>query len=350
MQDYAGSEPLDPALADRFALLVGAPPTGPTSTRTSAAAWSTPAARGASPAMAAGCAPEVDAWRAEFWSSACRLARRWSPCLRHRRHDGAQRRRDPHLAAPGAAPRPQPPRRRHRDRQAEGAALPRRAAAAACRTPAGASGPAPRRSRPRTALAWDSASSASEAWVHSFLTEARLDRKLTLLLDHAKLPGCRLAGHRAVPAGRIEGARRRLRLCRLPGRRRRARCPSAPRASTTWPRSPRPILSVEGEVSWRSALREEHQPSRDRAHSQSGWPVGAGGASRAGPPVLRLVHGDGTSPADRPSWRPSCTAASRCSGSGGRRDRGPGAGGGATGERTSSARLARSPARVPDPP
>ncbi len=27
-------------------------------------------------------------------------------------------------------------------------------------------------------VAWDSASSAAEAWVHQFLTEAQLDRKL----------------------------------------------------------------------------------------------------------------------------------------------------------------------------
>ncbi|MBK7792705.1 MAG: AAA family ATPase [Betaproteobacteria bacterium] len=286
VQDYAGSEPLDPALADRFALFVSAADWADL-TRTKRRGVVDPGGEGASPAMA-GAAP-----------GGRRLARhlRAAPAgvpgaghrVRPRCHHGAQRRRDPHLAAPGATPRPQSPRRRHRDRQDEGPALPHRAHLQPAARLLGRSGPCARRSRPPTAPR------GTPPAARPRLGSIRSSPKPG---STASSPCCS-----TTPRPRMRARRRSRSACRsnrrsapvpspLPCTRRRrwVGCQSAPRASTTWPRSRRRSCRSRARSAGANAMaRRTPAIPRSRA-SPTPWPA-CRGREPSGPSFLRLVHG-----------------------------------------------------------
>src|SRR6185369_5255810 len=105
--------------------------------------------------------------------------------------------------------------------------------------------------------AWDSASHASEAWVHSFLTEAHLDRKLTLLLDNAKSAD---EGSQAIAQCLLAETKERAGAFAF------AIYPAAAQGSlpigaegiNDLAKVAAPILSVDGEVSWSERYNEKN--------------------------------------------------------------------------------------------
>ncbi len=276
VQDYAGSEPLDPALADRFALFV------------TAADWAD-----LTEAERAGCrrpqrrGPHRQR-RRRAAQGGRRLARDLRPApagaaaagrrLRRRGHHGAQRRRHPHLAAAGASARAQPARRDHRHRQGEGAALPQRAGLqpAAGLLGRAAGGRGDRRRAPRGV----GQRVPRVRGVGPLVPGRGAARPQARPAARQRQdPGRRLAGDRAVPADRVEGARRRLRLRHLPGG---GAGPAADRRGGRQRpgqgRLPDAVGGGRGHLE-RALRRDEHQPSRGRPHRQ-----GAGRPGRARAP------------------------------------------------------------------
>ena len=257
VQDYVGSEPLDPALADRFALFVTARRLGGPD-RGRAPRRRRPERRGPHRQRRRRAAQGGRRLARASSSSACRRCRRLVIAYAVAVDDGAQRRRHPHLAAARAPPRAQPSRRHHRRRQDEASRLFR--SVLGCSLPHACWGEQPTAEAIAAAhrAAWDSASHASEAWVHSFLTEARLDRKLALLLDNAKTRGRRLAGDRAVPRWR------RPRSAPAPSpspstrRRRCGKLPIGAEGVNDLAKVAAPILSVEGELTWSERYNEKN--------------------------------------------------------------------------------------------
>ena len=231
-------------------------------------------------------------------------ARRWSPPTPPS-SPRAQRRGIPHLAAPGAAPRPQPrsPRRIVTgNARRSGCSAP--CSPAACRTPAGASSRTRRRSPPPTAPR-GTAPRERGGGVGPLVPHRSPARSQAHAAARPRPdPGRGLAGDRAVPAG--ASRRSAPAPSPLPSTRRRrwAGCRSAPRASTTWPRSPSPILSVEGEVSWSERLNEKNTSHPEIARIGQGAGRPAGRAAERAHAVLLLVHGaqNRCSRPSRPSW------------------------------------------------
>jgi MoxR-like ATPase len=105
--------------------------------------------------------------------------------------------------------------------------------------------------------AWDSASHASEAWVHAFLAEARLDRKLALLLDNAKTPD---AGSQAIaqcllgePKERAGAFAYAIYPAAALGR-----LPIGAEGVNDLAKVAAPILSLEGEITWSERIGEKN--------------------------------------------------------------------------------------------
>lgn len=185
VQDYAGSEPLDPALADRFALFV------------TAADWMDldeaeregivdPAGEGRIASDGGALRREVDGWRARFEQSLAKC-----PALVTTYAIVAT------TALNTAGIRISPRRARLLARSLLAATLVAGhmkerlfRTVLDCSLPHACWGEQPKREAVTAAhrTAWDTASSKEEAWVASFFGEPRLDRKLALLLDNAKTP------------------------------------------------------------------------------------------------------------------------------------------------------------------
>ncbi len=288
VQDYAGSEPLDPALADRFALFVNA------------ADWADldederrgvvdPAARGASPATAGRCARKSTAG-ARPSSSACRRARRWSPSTPswpRRRSTPRGIRISPRrarllarslLAASIVTGKMKERLFRTRARLQPAARLLGRAAERRGdrgRPPRGV-GQCRQRGRGVGALVPRRSPARPQA------------RPAARQRQDA---GCRLAGDRAVP----RRPKRRSAPAHSPSpstrRPRWVACRSARRGSTTWPRSPRRSCRSRARSPGASAMNEKNtsHPEIARFAKVAGRSQGARG--RAGAAVLRLVHG-----------------------------------------------------------
>ena len=317
VQDYAGSEPLDPALADRFALFVTAADWADL-TEDERRGVADPSGEGRIASDGGALRKEVEGWRAIFeqrLQALPPLVIAYAVAVTTALNAGGIRispRRARLIARSLLAATIVTGKTKERlFRSVLNCSLPH-----ACwgEQPSAEAIAAAHRA------AWDSASNASEAWVHSFLTEARLDRKLALLLDNAKTAD---AGSQAIAQCLLAESKERaggLRLRHLPGG--GARAPADRRGGDQRPRQGRrtdPVGRGRGHLE-RALQREEHQPSRDRAHRQGpGRPEGR--ARRAGAAVLLVVHGRRScSRPSRRSWSARSRRASRCCANGGSHD------------------------------
>ena len=252
-QDYSGSEPLDPALADRFSLFV------------TAADWSDlnederfavadPSGEGKVSADGGALKAEIQAWRVTF-------ERRLEVC--------------PALvtayaiaattALNAAGVRISPRRSRLLARSLLAATIVTGSTrerlfrkVLECSLPHTCWGEQPSSEAVAAAhrAAWDSASGVSEAWVHTFLSESRLDRKLELLLDNAKTSDM---GSQAIaqclatePKERAAAFAFALYPAAALGR-----LPIGSEGVNDLAKVAAPILSVEGEITWSERLNEK---------------------------------------------------------------------------------------------
>jgi len=253
VQDYAGSEPLDPALADRFALFVNA------------ADWADldederrgvvdPGGEGRVAGDGGALRCEVDAWRATFEQQlqACPAIFTVYAIVATTA-----------LNAAGIRISPRRARLIARSLLAAGIVTGKSKerlfrTVLGCSLPHACWGEQPNAEAIAAAhrVAWDSADSAAEAWVHSFLTEARLDRKLTLLLDHARTPD---VGSQAIAQClQVESKERAgaFAFALYPAAA-LGRLPIGAEGVNDLAKVATPILSVEGEVSWSERLNEK---------------------------------------------------------------------------------------------
>ncbi len=310
-EDYSGSEPLDPALADRFALFVTAADWDDL-TRRAPAASSRRRARDGHRRRTASCARHCKI--GEIDSAGWRTLPGAGHDVRHDGRQRAQRRGRAHLAAPRAAARAQPPRRRRSSRTAAtSSGCSAACSSAACRTRPGAQPVEPRRSPRRTGPRGTRPVTKAAAWIHAFLTEPRAR------------PQARAAARRAAPTRTT--ARRRSRSASPPRRRsarRRSRspstrrralgsCRSAPRASTTSPRSPRRSWRSTARSAWQERLSEQGTSHPEFARIAKALAPLDGGRLRARPAVPRWCLVEGIQSRRPASSRSSSRRASSCS-------------------------------------
>ncbi|MBK6337990.1 MAG: AAA family ATPase [Betaproteobacteria bacterium] len=254
VQDYAGSEPLDPALADRFALFVNA------------ADWADldederrgvvdPGGEGRIAGDGGALRQEVEGWRVTFEQrlQACPALVTVYAIVATTALNTAGIRISPRRA-----------RLLARSLLAAGIVTGKMKerlfrTVLTCSLPHACWGEQPSAEAIAAAhrAAWDSADSAAEAWVHSFLTEARLDRKLTLLLDHAQTPD---AGSQAIAQClQVESKERAgaFAFALYPAAA-LGRLPIGAEGVNDLAKVAAPILSVEGEVSWSERWNEKN--------------------------------------------------------------------------------------------
>jgi len=260
-QDYIGSEPLDPALADRFALFVTAPDWDEL-TEDERRGVVDPAGEGLVADDGGALRKDVEAWRAAF---VAQLERCPEKVARYA------------MAATSALNagriRISPRRARLIARSLLAAAIVAGAAkerlfrrVLECSLPHSCWGEHPAKEAVAAAhrAAWDSAAGTSDAWVHSFLTEARLDRKLALLLDHASSPD---VGSQAIAQSLAAEPRERaaaFAFALYPAAA-LGRLPIGAEGVNDLARIATPILSVDGEVSWQERLDARDTPHPDFA-------------------------------------------------------------------------------------
>lgn len=246
VQDYAGSEPLDPALADRFALFVTAADWADL-TEDERRGVADPSGEGRIAYDGGALRKEVESWRAEFeqhLQAPPALIVAYAVAVTTALNAGGIRISPRRarliarslLAATIVAGKP----KERLFRRVLGCSLPQ-----ACwgEQPAAEAIAAAHRA------AWDSASSVSEAWIHSFLAEARLDRKLSLLLDNAKTAD---AGSQAIAQCLVAEPKERaaaLAYAIYPAAA-LGRLPIGAEGVNDLAKVAAPILSVEGEVTW----------------------------------------------------------------------------------------------------
>jgi MoxR-like ATPase len=253
VQDYAGSEPLDPALADRFALFV------------TAADWTDltederrgvadPSGEGRIAGDGGALRAEVEGWRATFEQrlQAC-------PALVITYAIAAT------TALNAAGIRISPRRARLLARSLLAATIVTGAtkerlfrSVLTCSLPHACWGEQPAAEAIAAAhrAAWDTAASAAEAWVHSFLTDARLDRKLALLLDNTGSPD---AGSQAIAQCLVAESKERagaFAFALYPAAA-LGRLPIGAEGVNDLAKVAAPILSVEGELTWSERYNEK---------------------------------------------------------------------------------------------
>jgi len=252
-QDYVGSEPLDPALADRFALFVSAPDWDEL-TEDERRGVVDPGGEGRVADDGGALRKQIDAWRATFEAQLERCPEKvWRYAMAAT------------SALNAGKVRVSPRRARLLARSLLAATIVaggakerlfRRVLEASLPHACWGEHPAKKTIAAAHRTAWDAAGGASDAWVHSFLTEARLDRKLKLLLDHAQSPD---AGSQAIAQG----------LAAMPKERAAAfafaiypaaalgRLPIGAEGVNDLAKVASPILSVDGTVSWQERLAEK---------------------------------------------------------------------------------------------
>jgi MoxR-like ATPase len=252
-QDYVGSEPLDPALADRFALFVTAPDWDELSEEERRSVVD-PAGEGLVADDGGALRREIDAWRAAFEA---KLASCPEPVWRYA------------MAATSALNagkvRISPRRARLLARSLLAATIVaggtkerlfRRVLEASLPHPCWGEHPAKEAIAAAHRAAWDSAAGSSDAWVHAFITEGRLDRKLKLLLDYAATPD---AGSQAIAQCLAAETKERAAAfafaiypaAALGG------LPVGAEGVNDLAKVASPILSVDGEVSWQERLSQK---------------------------------------------------------------------------------------------
>lgn len=252
VQDYAGSEPLDPALADRFALFVSAADWADL-TEAERQGVADPSGEGRIASDGGALRKEVDAWRATFdqrLQALPPLVVAYAVAVTTALNAGGIRispRRARLIARSLLAATIVTGKAKERlFRNVLGCSLPQ-----ACwgEQPAAEAIAAAHRA------AWDSASHASEAWVHAFLAEARLDRKLALLLDNARSPD---AGSQAIAQCLLGESKERagaFAYAIYPAAA-LGRLPIGAEGVNDLAKVAAPMLSVEGVVTWSERFNE----------------------------------------------------------------------------------------------
>jgi MoxR-like ATPase len=250
-QDYIGSEPLDSALADRFALFVNA------------ADWEEltegerelivdPAGEGLVTSNDGALRQEVDTWRAAFEQQLERCpgaVTRYAIAATSTLNAGKLR----------ISPR----RARLLARSLLAATIVtggtnerlfRRVLE--CSLPHACWGEHPAKEAILAAhrAAWDSVVDAAEAWVHAFLAERRLERKLALLLDRAPSPD---AGSQAIAQCLANESKERAAVFAfvLYPAAVLGKLPIGAEGVNDLGRVAAPILTVDGDVTWQERLR-----------------------------------------------------------------------------------------------
>ena len=137
--------------------------------------------------------------------------------------------------------------------------------------------------------AWDYAAKNEERWIHSFMAERGLDRKLGILIKSCRDPRRRLAGCGAASRVRATGARGGLCVRNLS--RRDMRETADRRGGDERPRQGRDADPVGGRHDQLAGALEQkrHSPSGDGALRKGGRQAD-GRSRRTGPPVLQLVR------------------------------------------------------------
>jgi MoxR-like ATPase len=245
-QDYVGSEPLDAALADRFALFVTASDWADL-TEEERAGVVDPAGEGRISGDGDTLRREVAAWRAAFEAQLPRC-----PALVTSYALAAT------TALNAAKVRISPRRARLLARSLLAATVVAGSASEKlfrrvldCSLPHACWGEHPALETVQAAhrAAWDIAKGAAAIWVHSFLTERRLERKLALLLDHAESPD---AGSQAIAqclAGEPKERAAAFAFALYPAAA-LGRLPIGAEGVNDLAKVASPILSVDGQVSW----------------------------------------------------------------------------------------------------
>jgi MoxR-like ATPase len=252
-QDYVGSEPLDPALADRFALFVTAPDWDDLSEAERRGVVD-PAGEGRVSDDGGKLRKDVERWRTTFEAQLERCPEtvsRYATAATSSLNAGKIRispRRARLLARSLLAASIVAGGIRER--------LFRRVLE--CSLPHSCWGEHPAKEAIAAAhrAAWDSAGEASEAWVHSFLTEARLDHKLALLLDNAGSPD---AGSQAIAqclAGETRERAAALAFAIYPAAA-LGKLPVGAEGVNDLAKIASPILSVDGEVTWQQRIGQK---------------------------------------------------------------------------------------------
>ncbi len=258
-QDYVGSEPLDPALADRFALFVTAADWNDL-TEDERGRVADPGGEGRIAADGGRLRRDVEGWRANFEAQ---LAQCPEPVTRYAVAATS--------ALNSAKVRVSPRRARLLARSLlAGSIVAGGLRERTCRRLLGCSlphacwGEHPTKEAIAAAhrAAWISVSGAEAAWLQSFFSEARLDRKLTLLLDHAQTPD---AGSQAI--AQVLGGDDRERIAAFafviyPAAA-IGKIPIGAEGVNDLARIAAPILSVDGEVSW-----QERYGQKDPCHPE----------------------------------------------------------------------------------
>jgi MoxR-like ATPase len=262
LEEYAGSEPLDPALSDRFALFV------------EAVDWSEldegerrrvadPGGEGRVASDGGGLRRSVESWRAEFTS---RVAACPEQVLAYVTAAVT--------ALNGASIRISPRRSRLLARSLLAASIVAGEPSASlfklvleCSLPHGTWGarPSPEAIAAAHRLAWDTATAATDRWIHAFVAERSLARKLALLLDECRSGD---AGSQAI--AQLVAAEPRARAAAFafavyPAAV-MAKLPVGAEGVNDLAKLASPILRVDGQVSWqeRLAARNTRHPELDR--------------------------------------------------------------------------------------
>ena len=249
-QDYVGSEALDPALADRFALFVEAPDWDEL-TEDERRGVVDPAGEGRIAGDGGALRRSVDEWRAAFVAQlercpekVCRYAVAATSALNAGKIRISPRRARLIARSLLAASIVAGASRERLFRRVLECSLPH-----AC----WGERPAKEAIAAAHRAAWGAAADTDEAWVQSFLTETRLDRKLALLLDHAKTPD---AGSQAIAqclAGEARDRAAAFAFALYPAAA-LGRLPIGAEGVNDLAKVASPVLAVDGEVSWQERL------------------------------------------------------------------------------------------------
>jgi MoxR-like ATPase len=252
-EDYAGSEPLDPALADRFALVVTAADWSDLTAEQQAAIVA-PSGEGKVTPPNAALISALAGWRARFLeqSNACppQVTRYVTTVVN---------------ALNGAGVRISPRRARLLARSLMAACIVADRSGSTvfrsvleCSLPHSTWGQAVEPAVVAAAhrAAWDASRETGGAWIHAFLAEPRLDRKLEVLLERCEQPdeGSQavaqlIAGENAVRAAAFAFA---VYPAALAGK-----LPIGAEGVNDLAKLAVPLMDVEGEIAWQERLGEQ---------------------------------------------------------------------------------------------
>ena len=252
-EDYAGSEPLDPALADRFALVVNAADWGELTSEQQAAIVA-PSGEGEVTPVNETLRSAVAAWRERFLAAASACPPQVTVYVTTAVN-----------ALNGAGVRISPRRARLMARSLVAAGIVAECSSSAvfrsvldCSLPHRTWGQAVEPAVVTAAhrLAWEASRAQAGAWIHAFLAEPGLSRKLELLLDRCGDPdeGSQaiaqlIAGETPDRAAAFAFATYAAALA--------GRLPIGAEGRNDRGRIAAPLFDVEGEIAWQERLSEQ---------------------------------------------------------------------------------------------